>query len=209
MAAAVASAPDYTCEADGARAVFDMVDTTVAQHRDRILSDPEWTSGLRRVLEGFVAQGVDEVIAMVHDLGDSRRWRPARRSTSSLPCRSGGSGWSAGGEGLQRVTAAVISTAQGYRSASRSRRRRPPRTSRPAAESRRGPNPHLVAPATPSGPGAHGEAPMGTAMAAASAASAGTVGSALRQSSTARITGATPMYLSRTVSAWVVPWPLK
>jgi hypothetical protein len=35
------------------------------------------------------------------------------------------------------MTAAVISPAQGHRSASRSRRRRPPRTSRPAAESRR------------------------------------------------------------------------
>ena len=73
MAAAVASAPDYTWEADGARAVLNVVDTIVAQHRDRILSDPEWTSGLRRVLEGFVAQGVDEVIAMVHDLGDMFR----------------------------------------------------------------------------------------------------------------------------------------
>jgi hypothetical protein len=73
LAAAVASAPDYKWEADGARAIPDVVDTIVAQHRDRILSDPDWTSGLRRVLEGFVAQGVDEVIAMVHDLGDMFR----------------------------------------------------------------------------------------------------------------------------------------
>jgi hypothetical protein len=73
MAAAVANAPDYTWEAGGARAVLDVVDTTVAQHRDRILGDPEWTGGLRRVLEGFVAQGVDEVIAMVHDLDDMFR----------------------------------------------------------------------------------------------------------------------------------------
>jgi hypothetical protein len=59
MAAAVDSAPDYTCEADGARAVFDVVDTIVAQHRDRVLKDPEWTSGLRRVLEGFVDKPVE------------------------------------------------------------------------------------------------------------------------------------------------------
>ena len=39
---------------------------------------------------------------------------------------------------------------------------------------------------------AHGVAPMGTAMAAASAASAGTGGSERRQSSTPRITMATP-----------------
>jgi hypothetical protein len=55
------------------RAVLDVVDTTIAQHRDRILGDSEWTSGLRRVLEGFVSQGVDEVIAMVHDLDDMFR----------------------------------------------------------------------------------------------------------------------------------------
>jgi hypothetical protein len=31
-------------------------------------STPRWTSALRHVLEGFVAQGIDEVIAKVHGL---------------------------------------------------------------------------------------------------------------------------------------------
>ncbi len=68
VAAAVAAAPGYAWEPDGAQAVLDLVDTTVAEHRDRILADPQWTSALRQVMEGFVAQGIDAVIAKVHDL---------------------------------------------------------------------------------------------------------------------------------------------
>ena len=68
VATAVAAAPGYAWEPDGAQAVLDLVDTTVAEHRDRILADPQWTSALRQVLEGFVAQGIDAVIAKVHDL---------------------------------------------------------------------------------------------------------------------------------------------
>ena len=64
----MAAAPGYAWEPDGAQAVLDLVDTTVAEHRDRILADPQWTSALRQVLEGFVAQGIDAVIAKVHDL---------------------------------------------------------------------------------------------------------------------------------------------
>ena len=68
VATAVAAAPGYAWEPDGAQAVLDLVDTTVAEHRDRILADPQWTSALRQVMEGFVAQGIDAVIAKVHDL---------------------------------------------------------------------------------------------------------------------------------------------
>ena len=66
----MAAAPDYAWEPDGAQTVLELVDTTVAEHRDRILADQEWTSALRRVLEGFVAQGINAVIARVHDLDD-------------------------------------------------------------------------------------------------------------------------------------------
>ena len=68
VATAVAAAPGYAWEPDGAQAALDLVDTTVAEHRDRILADPQWTSALRQVLEGFVAQGINAVIAKVHDL---------------------------------------------------------------------------------------------------------------------------------------------
>ena len=54
-----------------------------------------------------------------------------------LPRRRDSSGWSAGWEGLQPVTAAVISPTQGHRAASLSRRRRPTRARRPATENRR------------------------------------------------------------------------
>ena len=68
VATAVAAAPGYAWEPDGAQTVLDLVDTTVAEHRDRILADPQWTSALRQVMEGFVAQGINAVIAKVHDL---------------------------------------------------------------------------------------------------------------------------------------------
>jgi hypothetical protein len=70
VATAVTTAPDYAWEPEGARAVLDLVETTIADHRALILGDPEWTSGLRQVLEGFVAQGVDAVVAKARDLGD-------------------------------------------------------------------------------------------------------------------------------------------
>jgi hypothetical protein len=35
----VAAAPGYAWAPDGAQAVLDLVDTTVAEHRDRILAD--------------------------------------------------------------------------------------------------------------------------------------------------------------------------
>ena len=70
VATAVTTAPDYAWEPEGARAVLDLVETTVANHRALILGDPEWTSGLRQVLEGFVAQGVDAVVSKARDLGD-------------------------------------------------------------------------------------------------------------------------------------------
>jgi hypothetical protein len=39
VATAVAAAPGYAWEPDGAQAVLDLVNTTVAEHRDRILAD--------------------------------------------------------------------------------------------------------------------------------------------------------------------------
>jgi hypothetical protein len=50
-----------------------VVDTYVAEYRDLILADPEWTSALRRILEGFVALGVDAAVARAHDFGDMFR----------------------------------------------------------------------------------------------------------------------------------------
>jgi hypothetical protein len=70
VATAVTTATGYAWEPEGARAVLDLVDTTVADHRALILGDPEWTRGLRQILEGFVAQGVDAVVAKARDLGD-------------------------------------------------------------------------------------------------------------------------------------------
>jgi hypothetical protein len=73
VALAVTIAPSYAREPAGEHAVLDLVDTTVAEHRDLVLGDPEWTSALRQILEAFVAQGVDAVIAKFHDLGDMFR----------------------------------------------------------------------------------------------------------------------------------------
>ena len=70
IATAVESAAGYFREPEGARLVLGIIDASVAQHRDRILADPEWTRGLRRILEGFVAQGVDAAVTQAHDLGE-------------------------------------------------------------------------------------------------------------------------------------------
>jgi hypothetical protein len=66
----------------------------------------------------------------------SRRWAGFHGPWCSLPGRSGVLAGYPDGSACRRVMAAVISQAQGQRSASRSRRRRPPRVSRPAAENR-------------------------------------------------------------------------
>jgi hypothetical protein len=72
-ATAVENASGYFREPEGARLVLALIDTSVAQHRDRILADQEWTRALRACLEGFVAQGVDAAVVRAHDLGEMFR----------------------------------------------------------------------------------------------------------------------------------------
>jgi hypothetical protein len=72
-AVAVENASGYFREPEGARLVLALIDASVAQHRDRILADPEWTRALRESLEGFVAQGVDAAVIRAHDLGEMFR----------------------------------------------------------------------------------------------------------------------------------------
>jgi len=55
-AIAVENASGYFREPEGTRLVLALIDASVAQHRDRILADPEWTRALRESLEGFVAK---------------------------------------------------------------------------------------------------------------------------------------------------------
>jgi hypothetical protein len=72
-AISVENASGYFREPEAARLVLALIDASVAEHRDRILADPEWTRALRECLEGFVAHGVDTAITRAHDLGEMFR----------------------------------------------------------------------------------------------------------------------------------------
>lgn len=60
----------YEYESLGESEVLDLVDEYLAERRDLILNDAECLSGLRRILETFVAVGSDRAIRRVQDLGE-------------------------------------------------------------------------------------------------------------------------------------------
>jgi hypothetical protein len=60
----------YENESMGEAEVLDLVDLYLAERREVILDDPECLSGLRQILETFVAVGSDRAIRRVQDLGE-------------------------------------------------------------------------------------------------------------------------------------------
>lgn len=58
----------YAYEQLGEGEVLDLVDLYLAERRSIILNEPECLSGLRRILETFVAAGSDRAIRRVQDL---------------------------------------------------------------------------------------------------------------------------------------------
>jgi hypothetical protein len=60
----------YEYESLGEGEVLDLVDLYLAERRGIILNDPECLSGLRRILETFVAAGSDRAIRRVQDLAE-------------------------------------------------------------------------------------------------------------------------------------------
>jgi hypothetical protein len=60
----------YEYESLGEGEVLDLVDLYLAERRGMILNDPECLSGLRQILETFVAAGSDRAIRRVQDLGE-------------------------------------------------------------------------------------------------------------------------------------------
>ncbi len=60
----------YEYESMGEAEVLDLVDLYLAERRDVILNDPACLSGLREILETFVAVGSDRAIRRVQDLGE-------------------------------------------------------------------------------------------------------------------------------------------
>lgn len=60
----------YEIESLGEAEVLDLVDLYLAERREVILDDPECLSGLRQILETFVAVGSDRAIRRVQDLGE-------------------------------------------------------------------------------------------------------------------------------------------
>ncbi len=60
----------YEYESLGEGEVLDLVDRYLAERRGMVLNDPECLSGLRQILETFVAAGSDRAIRRVQDLGD-------------------------------------------------------------------------------------------------------------------------------------------
>ena len=60
----------YAYEQLGEGEVLDLVDLYLAERRNIILNEPECLSGLRRILETFVAAGSDRAIRRVQDLAE-------------------------------------------------------------------------------------------------------------------------------------------
>jgi hypothetical protein len=60
----------YENESLGETEVLDLVDLYLAERRDVILNDPDCLSGLRQILETFVAVGSDRAIRRVQDLAE-------------------------------------------------------------------------------------------------------------------------------------------
>ncbi|MDA8311398.1 MAG: hypothetical protein M0Z46_12460 [Actinomycetota bacterium] len=60
----------YENEALGETEVLDLVDLYLAERREIVLDDPKCLSGLRQILETFVAVGSDRAIRRVQDLGE-------------------------------------------------------------------------------------------------------------------------------------------
>ncbi len=60
----------YEYESLGEGEVLDLVDLYLAERRGVILNDPQCLSGLRQILETFVAAGSDRAIRRVQDLAE-------------------------------------------------------------------------------------------------------------------------------------------
>jgi len=60
----------YENESLGEAEVLDLIDLYLAERREVILDDPDCLSGLRQILETFVAVGSDRAIHRVQDLGE-------------------------------------------------------------------------------------------------------------------------------------------
>jgi hypothetical protein len=70
VAAIATPGSGYENESLGETEVLDLVDVYLADRREVILDDPECISGLRQILETFVAVGSDRAIRRVQDLGE-------------------------------------------------------------------------------------------------------------------------------------------
>jgi hypothetical protein len=66
----VVAGSGYEYESIGEAEVLDLVDLYLAERRSVILNDPECLSGLRQILETFVAAGSDRAIRRVQDLAE-------------------------------------------------------------------------------------------------------------------------------------------